>query len=633
MSYQLKILKDHPVGFWTLDELYTSLYSPSTYNDSGVTYNQPVFYNSGGVLAEYPIDKSGCGNDGIYNGDFPLNDYLAPLVSGGQYGTNITNVGYIELPISKDYYGSIKSNSLANKYTSDNDFSLELWIYPRITTTTLTPIFADITNNIGIFWQNNNLIFKVQSDSIEHTITQKNQVMHIVAVYSKNTIALYVNGNNVSAKSLTSFFFTNLSTLFQIGPTANSADSFIVDAPAIYRYSLSLEKVREHYIASFPLYPSQVVNPEQGELFILSDANIRKDYTVIYSQDKKWSEFYHADMFYDQNENAISVISSTSAVTKTVVLTDKFTIPTGIGLMSSKIDWYGSSWNGSYGLKIETSTDGITYTQCENGKMVPGYKKGTSSFNSTGEVYVRITLSTDDASRYIPKLYSIKFSFYTTKLIYAKNGPSYIEPIQPVSTSGGLDGSIWDYDLGSIDYPVLSRNIKSGLRPYPPGFAINTSNNIKTIEMIFSPISTAANTLVYVDANTNYSWDASGVITKGSNISAIYVDGINKTSATNISEYLVAGDVYHIVIVLTASVTTRIWFNVKVLSNVWSNGGPANSYNYIATYSQALSSSQVLDHSNYYMGMPSTTLSDPAITVTESTINTYNRDWLVVKSV
>jgi len=633
MSYQLKVLKDYPIGFWTLDELYSSSYSAQTYNDSSLTYNQTVFYNSGGSLTQYPIDISGCGNDGVYKGSFPLNDYLMPLVSGGEYGTNITNIGWIELPVTKNYYGSTVSNGLANKYTSDNDFTLEIWAFPRITTSTLTPIFADITNSIGIFWQNGNLIFKVQTESIEHTVTQKNQAMHIVAVYGSNSISLYLNGSIVSSKIISGFAFTNSSTLFQIGPTTSSSDSMVIDAPAIYRYSLSIDQVRNHYLASFPILPIQVVTPDAGELFVLSDLNIAKTYSVIYSQDKKWSEFYDADMYYDQNENSISVISSDTAISKEVVLEDKFTIPTGIGLVSSKVDWYGSGWNGTYGLKIETSTDGVTYTQCENGKMVPGYKIGTSSFDTTGQVYVRITLSTNDASRYLPKLYAIKFSFYTTKLIYAKNGPSYIEPIQPVSTSGGLDGSVWDYDLGTIDYPILSRNIKTGLRPSQPGFAVNTSSNIKTIEMIFSPVSTAANYLVYVDANTSYSWNGSGVISKGSNISAVYVDGIDRTSATNISEYLISGDVYHIVLVLTNSVTTRIWFNVKVASNVWSDAGPSNSYNYLAIYQTAFSSNKALEHSDQYIGRPATTVLEPAITLTESSVKTYNRDWVVVKNV
>ncbi len=33
----------------------------------------------------------------------------------------------------------------------------------------------------------------------------------------------------------------------KLGPTGNASDSFIVDAPAVYRYALGLDKILEHY--------------------------------------------------------------------------------------------------------------------------------------------------------------------------------------------------------------------------------------------------------------------------------------------------------------------------------------------------------------------------------------------------
>jgi len=223
MSYDLKVIKDHPVGFWKLDE------------------------TSGTIAA----DSSGCANNGTYVGGIQLN--LMPLVSGGIAGSLINNTRYVTLPTTKDYYGNTTSGGLGNKNTSDNDFSLELWIFPKITTTNQTTIFADTTNNIGIYIQNGNLIFKVQTESIEHTINQYNQVMHIVAVYRSTSIALYVNGRAVSSNTLTGFKFTNSSLSLQIGPTANASDSFIVDAPAVYRYGLSPDIIKRHFLASQPI--------------------------------------------------------------------------------------------------------------------------------------------------------------------------------------------------------------------------------------------------------------------------------------------------------------------------------------------------------------------------------------------
>jgi len=597
MSYDLKVIRDHPVGFWKLDET------------SGTTAS----------------DSSGCANNGTYVGGIQTG--LMPLVSGGVAGSLINNTKYVTLPTTKNYYGSTTGGGLGNKNTSDNDFSLELWMFSKITTTNQTTIFADTTNSIGIYIQNGNLIFKVQAESIEHTINQYNQVMHIVAIYRSNYISLYVNGKPVSSKSLSDFKFTNNTLSLQIGPTANASDSFIVDAPAVYRYALSPDIIRQHFLASRPVIPVQIVNPDNGELFILSDMNIKKNFEMIYPVNRDWSTLYNANVFYDKVDNSISLISDTIGVSKSAVLYDRFVIPTGAGLVSSKVEW-----NGTTGVTIETSTDGITYTACENGRTIPGYRIGTSAFNSNGEVYVKITLSTTDSSRYIPKLYALKFSFVTNKYIYALNGGDYIQPIQP--TSGTVDATIWDYDLGSIDYQTLSRNTKSGLKPYPPGFAINTSKNIQSVEMMFTPLNTnTENHLVYGATNHYYSWNASGVITKGSAVSAIYVNGVDRTAATNISTFLTAGEQHHIVIVFSSAITTRIWFNVKVASNTWTNAGPRNTYNYIAIYESQLSLAKALEHYSLYTGRALTAVTDPSFSITESGVSLYNRDWVVIKSI
>ncbi len=64
MSYQLKVIKDYPIGFWPLDE------------------------SSGSTAA----DISGCGNNGTYVGSPAAN--MLPLVPGGISGTRITNTAY-----------------------------------------------------------------------------------------------------------------------------------------------------------------------------------------------------------------------------------------------------------------------------------------------------------------------------------------------------------------------------------------------------------------------------------------------------------------------------------------------------------------------------------------------------------
>ena len=152
MSYQLKVIKDYPIGFWPLDE------------SSGTT----------------AADISGCGNAGTYSGG--ISTGLIPLVSGGANGSLITNTKYITLPVTKDYYGSTADGGFADINSSDNAFSLEVWVYPKITTTGLTTLFADSTAGVGIFYEKGNIVFKLEAERLDYTLPNISQSHHIVAV-------------------------------------------------------------------------------------------------------------------------------------------------------------------------------------------------------------------------------------------------------------------------------------------------------------------------------------------------------------------------------------------------------------------------------------------------------------------
>ena len=227
MSYSLKVIKDYPIGFWMLDE------------SSGTT----------------AADISGCGNNATYVGSPAAN--MLPIIPGGGSGTKITNTTYITVPTSKDFYGSTVSNGLGNKYSSDNDFTLEIWISPSIESSNETTLFADETENIGLFWESGDIVFKVSStEEIRWAVTYSKKAMHIVGVYSVDSIKLFIDGRQVAVKSVDSGFkFTNTSLDLQIGPTSDSGDSFIVDAPAVYRYGLKNASVARHYNCQF-LYPA-----------------------------------------------------------------------------------------------------------------------------------------------------------------------------------------------------------------------------------------------------------------------------------------------------------------------------------------------------------------------------------------
>lgn len=581
MSYQLKVIKDYPIGFWLLDE------------SSGTT----------------AADSSGCGNNGAYIGSPAAN--MLPLIPGGISGTKITNTAYITLPTSKNFYGSEVSNGLGNKYSSDNDFTFEVWISPSIQSSSETVLFADISNDIGLFWENGDIVFKVSdSEQIRWAVAYNKKAFHLIGIYSVNSISLYIDGVQVANKNIDSNFkFTNSSLNLQVGPTSNLSDYFIVDAPAVYRYGLNSAKIIKHYNdVNYYIRPIHVVNPEEGVLFSCSDITNKISFDYIYGIDAQWDGFIDSNTYYDNRGKYISFIPTDSSQSKSFVINDFLFIPTESGLINSKIEW-----RNEYGITVETSVDGSTYLPCINGESIPQYKKG--AFNTSGLLYIRITMTTTDASKFLPRLSHFSIKFYSQNKIYADNFNSYIE-------------SDDQFAIGSLNYSPLLRYYNNGIRPASGyGFDINTELNINTVEMFFTPKTTGANTLFYhPTTSTKYGWNGSGTVSKAS-ISKVYVNGVDKTSQTNISNFLVAGEPHHIVLVFSAPVTGSLQFNYET------SGGPDNLYNNIAIYNRSLTEEMVDTHFDLYCGRPSSSTTDPVIDMTELAPVYYDNDWVVVQSV
>ena len=581
MSYQLKVIKDSPMGFWTLDE------------------------SSGSVA----YDKSGCNNHGTYIGS-PASNML-PIVPGGLSGTKITNTAYATFPITKDYYAASVGAAFGNKYTSDNDFSLEVWINQSIESNTETPLFADTTNNIGLYWHKGDIVFKVSAtESVRYCIPYSKKALHLVGTYSVSGISLYIDSAPVASKSLSNFKFTNTNLSLQTGPTTDAGDAFIVDAPAVYRYALTPTSIRRHYLeGNVTVSPIHVVFPDNGVLFSGTDANIRAAFDYSYPVNKTWTEFLDSNTYYDQRRGYISFYKTDTVQSKTFIINDYFLIPSQIGLITSKVEW-----RNDLGVTVESSVDGITYSACTNGQPLPQYTK--DSFDSSGKVYIRITMSTTDASKFLPQLSFFCITFYSDRTIFADN-------------FGDKITSTTDYYLGSLNYPILSRNYMNGIRPKTgSGFDLTTASPIKSVEMFFTPASLAANTLFYASGGTTtrFAWNGSGAISKA-NIAYVYINGVDVSSATNITNYFQEEEPSHIVLVFTNAITGTFKFNYET------SGGPSNLYKHIAIYEDALSASKVETHFELYTGKPVDTVTESAITLTELQPVYYNNDWIVLQSV
>lgn len=622
MSYKSKVLSDYPLAYYPLDDLTTG--DVPDFNDlisQFATYQEvldfyPSYANMSGTTA---FDYSGSNNHGNYSGAPETN--ILPLIPGNSMSTKITDILSVSYIIDKDYTGTSNSAHFGRSGSSDADFSLECWIYPHIAQTELIPILADPSNSVGVFYEKGNIVFKLNSNILSHTLVNLSKVVHVVAIYSGSSMMLYIDGVFVGSKILTNFTFNNATLSLQSGPTTNSADYILINSVAVYRYGLGPDKVLSHYIEAFGVDPIEIVASDSGHVFKAFDTTSPIEFKYSYPGNKSWDYFTNSDLYYNQSDNSLSILKTDSSVGKTITLDDYITLPIAATMDSSKIEW-----NATSGVSVLTSIDGTTYTECENGGVIPQYR--LSSFSTTKHLYIRIVLDTTDASKFIPKIQDLIIKFYNNQKVYFTNSSDYVSTLE-----GASDVLFYNMSVGEKYSTVLFRNETNGIKvSEDSGFYLNTSSSVGTLEFFYTPsvidnsgLISAASSGSYAAAN--YSW-SSGIISK-TNISAIYVNGVNRTSETNVSNIFKAGQLHHVLIVFTAAVSDKIKFNHS------SSGGVPSIYQNISIYPSQFSLVDAIKHYNMYVYKNYTIVYDdssPSVSIAENSANYYDNDWVLFQT-
>jgi len=277
VSYKNTVLNDFPNSFYLLDEVqsgsiddYVALLSQyPTYQallDSGLTYadinGTPVY------------DYSGSLNNGFAS-NASIKE-LMPLVSGGIRGTEVSSITEI-------YY---EPKGIATKYYKDNSFSIEAWCALPANNVSAT-IVGDPSINTGIFYENGNIIFKVGTNKVEHTVSNA-QAIHVVGIFQSNLLSLYVNGSIVDTLSLTSYQFSNELATFKTGPCTGR---LVIDSVAFYRYALSNTQILNHYNEGIKeVNISQIVSIDAGYLFSMNTESMQRRFSYTYPVSKLWEE-------------------------------------------------------------------------------------------------------------------------------------------------------------------------------------------------------------------------------------------------------------------------------------------------------------------------------------------------------
>ena len=580
MSYKNVVLNDHPNSFYLLDEVksgttgaYSGVISTfATYQqlkDSGLTYaglsGLPIYDYSGNINDGYAIESS--------------SKELMPLISGGIRGTQVlagTSIHYTP-------------QGIATKYYKDNSFTIEAWCSLPENQSNIT-IVGDTDINMGLFYENGNIVFRVGDTEIEYTASST-EALYIVASFQSKSISLYINGLLVDSAFIDQYQFSNESIDFKTGPADGK---FVIDSVAFYKFNLPESQISNHYYEGIKeINSSQIVNADNGYMFSMNSQPIKPKFKFSYPESRSWGYVVGDGISISSDNSYIYFPKTTESVSASFSFTDSFIVPNYLNISTSQIYWS----NDVDGILVEASIDGTTWRECKNGNPLPYFNKNENQISDL--LYIRVTMSSDDTSKYQPILKNLEILFYSSKNFYSDNSGYYLS-------------SSFDYSLPKINSRILSYNKNNGLKMYDGhGFSLNSIPAIKAVELIFTPAS-GQNVLVSGSSKI-YEWASNGTISKTA-VSSIYVNGINRTSATNVFDFMSVGFPHHVVINFT-SAATNIKFNQNQAD---SKSGIGSMYNNLAVYEDNLKESQIAQHYLLYTGNITNLINDTAMTISEA---------------
>src|SRR6185312_5126707 len=169
MTYIYSILRDNPVGLWSLDTLTGSVFT----------------------------DSSGYDRDATKTGS-PTKD--KPIISGGISAQYLSSTAKISYPI----------DNIMIQGRETWPFSLEAWIKPQSDAASMAPIIA--RNSSGLFVDGLTIKFVVHMSttfSIEYQNIKPGEIYHVVGTFDGVSIRLFVNGQEAASEIVTNDAFAD----------------------------------------------------------------------------------------------------------------------------------------------------------------------------------------------------------------------------------------------------------------------------------------------------------------------------------------------------------------------------------------------------------------------------------------
>lgn len=233
MSYQQRVLKDNPVGFWALDAT-----SPSEDSSSGIFVS--------GTRA----------NNNATIGSAVITSGISPLVCGGDASASLIHSSVdSKITISNTY-------NVFYKGAESKEFSIEFWMsleqlgnesgeYKCSILNIPSVLQLDIVDNIFTLAVNDPYTSSTKYAYVE--VESFDPQLHIMISYKDKNFSLGINGDNISSVQMDRrYYFNNSHTslpnfIFACNSYSNTA-RIIIDSIAMYNYKLDLLQIRNHMI-------------------------------------------------------------------------------------------------------------------------------------------------------------------------------------------------------------------------------------------------------------------------------------------------------------------------------------------------------------------------------------------------
>jgi hypothetical protein len=495
MTYIYSILRDGPVGLWSMDSLVGSVFT----------------------------DSSGYGHDATKTGS-PTN--ARPIVSGGISSQQLSGTTTISYPIS----------NIMIQGRETWPFSLEAWIKPQNDDAVMAKIIA--RDSSGLFVDGTTIKF-IANMSEQFTVQYEGftpgHTYHVVGVYDGMSIILYINGEVVDSSDITVDEFSDTSTSL----TTSVASPFVItiDTVAIYNHAISTDIVSRHYSNGIS-YPN-VVNISSlngGKVYEFYD-----DVSYVYSKqsfpdENGWSAGLFSGDVAEVDSSLVNMFSDTTSQYENGTWSYHISFEPfdSTVINGSKITW------GYLGdIVVEYSLDGTTFNTLVSGDSPIGIQDISAGFSF--EIRLTFNESITQSS-----MNNLNLVFYTSKNIKGTDESLIATIISPLAVTLS-DSEYIPADFQDSNGIILSST--SGISiPHDDGIGYGS------IEMeVFLSSIPASKTILYVNSASSQP----SIVTNGSgqivfsNLTGLYVDGVSVSSPYSID----TGKWHHIIATFSSTIS------------------------------------------------------------------------------